>query len=88
MRGSWKMRRVVREFVGPHPTNPRLTTPVPRVELECGHVITDTEAFHYLNEKAVAIKRVLREFTGAERRVRCYTCGEAARIARENVFEN
>lgn len=77
-RMAYKMQPVKTAFTGPHPTNPRLTAAIPRLNLACGHTVDDLEALHYLNQASVAIRRAGREMLGEVRKVRCYECGKVA----------
>lgn len=67
----WKIRKVTENFIA--------NNGVPKLRLECGHIMTDP-MLHYGNEKAYAIG-VLGATIVNNRRVRCYQCAKKAALA-------
>ena len=73
MQNPYRMRKVLKEFSIPSPVNPNVL--VPRVALECGHVIRGRIGN---KSKAELIADLARSMNGTPAKRRCFSCGKAA----------
>ena len=74
MRNPYKMRKVIEVFSIPSSVNPNVQ--VPRVALECGHIVRGRIGN---KSKAELIADLARALSGSPAKRRCFSCGKAAR---------